>query len=45
MIRAFSLPLHELFREGALLAVGDIFEAEILVDLQKSLLLMVITCE
>lgn len=32
-------PLGELFREGTLLAIREIFETEVLVDLQKGLML------
>ena len=34
-----SLPLEELFGEGAIVAVGGVFEAEVVVDLQEGLVL------
>ena len=35
----WGLPLGELFGEGAVFAVGDVLEAEVLVDLEEGLLL------
>ncbi len=33
------LPLPKLFREGAVLAIGEVVEAEVLVDLEEGLVL------
>jgi hypothetical protein len=37
--------LGKLLRERAVTTIGGVFEAKILINLQESLLLVVITCE
>jgi hypothetical protein len=38
-------PLQELLGKGAFPAIGGVLKTKIVIDLEKSLLLVVITCE